>query len=47
MLHPHSRPNQRPALSDLKFVLDDQPVTNLRYESPLGKSHHKTLSQII
>ena len=43
MLHPHSRRNQRPTLTDLIFALDEQWITNLRYKSPLGKSHHKIL----
>ena len=36
----HSRPNQK---LDLRFTSNDQPVNNLTYASPFGKSCHKNL----
>lgn len=36
----HSRPNQK---LDLRFTSNDQPINNLTYTSPFGKSCHKNL----
>ena len=39
----HTRPNQKPTLTDLIFSQDDQTITNMTTSAPLGKSHHKVL----
>ena len=39
----HTRPNQKPTLTDLIFSQDDQTITNMTTSAPVGKSHHKVL----
>ena len=39
----HTRPNQKPTLTDLIFSQDGQTITNMTTSAPLGISHHKGL----